>query len=233
MNEHIVATALYYLDSENVTPSELWFRMATDSEQPGLQNQVAQDMYRWYERLYGTSLSRGPGSETVQIYGSVGTPEGRLLAFPNVFQHCVNPFSLQDRTKPGHRRFIALWLVDPLQRIISTANVPPQQFDWWAEAIFGSEDKASKGEMPPELFQLLLEQGAAKAVKPSQALLKNIGNRLPAEVMEMVRRESAVPEGLMTAEEARQHRQELMAERGAFVRQNWQECRRNYSFCEH
>lgn len=84
MNEHIVATALYYLDSENVTPSQLSFRMATANDQWGLQEQVDQDMYHYYERIYGTLMSSGEGSETIQNYGSVATPEGRLLAFPNV-----------------------------------------------------------------------------------------------------------------------------------------------------
>jgi hypothetical protein len=112
--------------------------------------------------------------------------------------------------------------------------VPPQQFDWWAEAVFGSESNASTGQMPPELFQLLLEQGAARAVKPTEELVQSLSNRLPAEVMEMVRREGAVPEGLMTVEEAREHRLALMAERTAFVRTNEsQEWNLTYSFCEH
>src|SRR6185437_6116833 len=32
----------------------------------------------------------------------------------------VTPFELEDKMKPGHLRFIALWLVDPTTRIIST-----------------------------------------------------------------------------------------------------------------
>jgi len=32
MNERIVATALYYVDSDNVTPSSLSFRMQTDPD---------------------------------------------------------------------------------------------------------------------------------------------------------------------------------------------------------
>jgi hypothetical protein len=85
MNEHIVATALYYLDSENVTPSKLSFRMATCNDQWELQEQVGQDMYHGYERIYATRLGlSGSDAATVQTYGSVETPEGRLLAFPNV-----------------------------------------------------------------------------------------------------------------------------------------------------
>ncbi len=44
------------------------------------------------------------------------------------------------------------WLVDPHQRIIPTANVPPQQLDWWTEeAVFGGGDKTTdRDTMPPE-----------------------------------------------------------------------------------
>jgi hypothetical protein len=150
--------------------------------------------------------------------------------FPS--QHAVSSFSLQDPTKPGHRRFIALWLVDPHQRIISTANVPPQRFDWWAEAAFGTGSNAAKGDMPPELFQLLLEQGADKVVKPTDGLLKSMVNRLPTEVLDMVRRER-VDTGIMTIEEARQHRLALMDERTAFVGSNEGEWDTKYRFCEH
>ena len=53
-------------------------------------------------------------------------------------QHRVSSLQLVDPTKPGHRRFIALWLVDPTRRIISTANVPPQRLDWYMESLLGS-----------------------------------------------------------------------------------------------
>lgn len=86
MNEHIVATALYYLDSENVTPSDLSFRMATDQSQDDLQEQTGQDMFHVYEHIFGTGLGVGglPDNSAVQMYGNVETREGRLLAFPNV-----------------------------------------------------------------------------------------------------------------------------------------------------
>jgi len=157
MNERIVGTALYYLDSENVTPTHLSFRMQT-TEMDSVMTKCDQDYYGYFQRLFGTDLSHG--GHRIQNFGNVETREGRLLAFPNVFQHRVSGFSLQDRTKPGHRRFIAIWLVDPRQRIISTANVPPQRMDWWAEAAFGSGTGSNnpKGEMPPEILQLLQEK---------------------------------------------------------------------------
>jgi hypothetical protein len=81
MNERICATALFYLDSENVTDSHLSFRMQTDS---GLQEEIysGQDQYNYLERVYGTPL--GHGSPCLQNYGDVRTCQGRLLAFPNV-----------------------------------------------------------------------------------------------------------------------------------------------------
>lgn len=88
---------------------------------------------------------------SVQDVGHVLTKQGRLIAFPNVFQHRVEPFSLQDRSRPGHRKILALFLVDPHQRIISTANVPPQRNDWWAEEIA----KRRVGELPAELTEMI------------------------------------------------------------------------------
>ncbi|KAA8649094.1 uncharacterized protein ATNIH1004_004989 [Aspergillus tanneri] len=41
----------------------------------------------------------------------------------------VSPVKLEDRSKPGHRKILALFLVDPNIRIISYANIPPPQED--------------------------------------------------------------------------------------------------------
>lgn len=81
MNEHICATAIYYLDSENVTESNLSFRMQTDAYLSD-DVSVGQDAYHWLEQIWGTGL--GNGSPCLQNYGSVDTRQGRLLAFPNV-----------------------------------------------------------------------------------------------------------------------------------------------------
>ncbi len=64
----------------------------------------------------------------------MATPDGRLVVYPNVMQHRVEPCELADRTRPGRRRFLIIHLVDPHFRICSTRNVPPQQYDWWAAA---------------------------------------------------------------------------------------------------
>lgn len=84
MNEHIAGTALYYLDSENVTDTSLSFRMQTSiSMEDEDTYAVGQDAYTWMESVFGTTLG-GDGSPCLQNYGTVQTRQGRLLAFPNV-----------------------------------------------------------------------------------------------------------------------------------------------------
>ena len=70
-----------------------------------------------------------------QSLGSVVTQQARCIAFPNVLQHRVGQFELQDPTAPGHRKICALFLVDPNKRIRSTATVPPQQHEWFCQEL--------------------------------------------------------------------------------------------------
>ena len=83
MNERICATALYYVDCENITPSQLSFRMQTDAY---LADDIyaGQDQYNWLERVYGTNLGVGLNGACLQTFGDVKTSQGRMLAFPNV-----------------------------------------------------------------------------------------------------------------------------------------------------
>ncbi|RXW14624.1 hypothetical protein EST38_g11231 [Candolleomyces aberdarensis] len=66
--------------------------------------------------------------------GAAKTIEGRLITFPNILRHGVERFKLADRTKPGHMKIVALFLIDPNVRIICPASVPCQRLDWWREA---------------------------------------------------------------------------------------------------
>ena len=124
-NEAIVATGIYYLDSKNITESQLAFRHAVyepDYEQgddPGV------------AEVYGLHNE----AALTQNIGAVTTHEGRLVAFPNHFQHKVSPFELEDKTKPGHRRILCFFLVHPKQRVVSTAVVPPQNPEWFKLAL--------------------------------------------------------------------------------------------------
>ncbi|KAF2488955.1 hypothetical protein BU16DRAFT_520007 [Lophium mytilinum] len=150
LNEHIAATALYYLDNSNITDSHLAFRQKVDVDDDINMKTYNQSDYDGVEYVYDIE-QEGPG---IQNLGQVLTREGRLLVFPNVLQHQVQPFKLVDETKPGHRKILALFLIDPYQRIISTANVPPQQKDWWAELV---RDETRVGDLPAELQNFIVD----------------------------------------------------------------------------
>ncbi|KAF8885766.1 hypothetical protein BD779DRAFT_1673492 [Infundibulicybe gibba] len=131
LNEHICATALYYYDSVNISTSLLAFRQQCDGEEASREIRYEQDAHDWLKIIFGAE-QEGP---TTQEIGAIETKEGRLITFPNILQHRVQPFSLADPSKPGHRKILALFLVDPHIRIISTANVPCQRRDWWRERV--------------------------------------------------------------------------------------------------
>ncbi|KAF2148158.1 hypothetical protein K461DRAFT_325076 [Myriangium duriaei CBS 260.36] len=111
-------------DSSNITDSYLAFREATSTEELE-EKPYDQEDYQQFERLYGIE-QHGPATQKL---GRVNTREGRLLTFPNVLQHQVSPFALADPSRLGHRKILALFLVDSYTGISSTANVmdlPPE-----------------------------------------------------------------------------------------------------------
>ena len=141
----------------------------------------------------------------MQDLGSVETREGRLITFPNVLQHQVQPFKLADQTKPGHRKILALFLVDPTTTIISTADVPPQRLDWWEE-----EMSEYSGDVRGQ----------------------NRLTELPTELKEQV---FAKVEGFpLDFRKAKEYRDELMEERKEFVLGHQDDFTSSYiSLCEH
>lgn len=94
--------------------------------------------------------------------------EGRLVTFPNVVQHCVSPFSLVDRAKPGHLKILALFLVDPRRRIISSSNVPPQQEDWGREKRELVASLLSQ-RLPPELRHMVMKDIPSSSMTMDEA----------------------------------------------------------------
>lgn len=83
MNEHICATALYCVDSENIAPSSILFRMQTDQRVGDDYKSITNYCCSWLERTHGTSL-RDWTAPSLQMYGTVQMHEGRLLTYPNV-----------------------------------------------------------------------------------------------------------------------------------------------------
>ncbi|KAG8424818.1 hypothetical protein J3458_001579 [Metarhizium acridum] len=127
LNEHICATALFYYDCHNITESRLAFRTPGNAENLSQRLKYPQNDKASIERVFAIRS----GFDALQDVGSVLTRPGRALFFSNLCQHRVQPFKLEDPTKPGHRKILALFLVDPAIPVISTANVPPQQKHWY------------------------------------------------------------------------------------------------------
>jgi len=124
-NEDIVATAIYYYDCHNTTASRLSFRTAV------CEPDYEQNDNDGVEQVFGLTDEAALN----QPLGSVCTEEHRCIAFPNQLQHQVQPFELLDPNKPGHRRILVFFLVNPNKRSLSTADVPPQQKDWLRQEL--------------------------------------------------------------------------------------------------
>ncbi|RXW11956.1 hypothetical protein EST38_g13899 [Candolleomyces aberdarensis] len=193
-NESICATAIYYYSSENITPSSLAFRQQSDGE-----------------------FFTDNWSNSIQDVGSVDTREGRLITFPNILQHQVQPFKLADPTKPGHRKILALFLVDPNVRVISTADVPCQRQDWWWNEML----KATSASSDPSKRPSFADAKAAAGV-----------HKLPAELQKIVFND--VDDFPFSTEKAKEYREQLMEERKKFVLGHQKEfAAESISLCEH
>lgn len=147
-----------------------------------------------------------------QFLGAVITKQGRCLAFPNLYQHQVQPFELADKSQPGHRKILALFLVDPaLERPRpSTRDIAPQQQD----------------EMRALLCDMAIQLGAGR--HPAQR--RGLG-KLPTEVLDMIVYQA---DFLMTRKEAEEYRLQLMDERSRMVRDNTEAMfTAPFNMCEH
>ncbi|KAJ2935953.1 hypothetical protein H1R20_g1141, partial [Candolleomyces eurysporus] len=203
LNEHICATAIYYHSCSNITDSSLAFRQIISDDEAEACINYEQDDHAWLETIFGCAQDEAK----VQVVGAIKTLEDRLITFPNILQHQVQPFELADRTKPGHRKIVALFLVDPNVRVISTASVPCQQLEWWKEANI-----ARSVQISPH----------------SRSLLES----LPVEVQDQVF--DQVQDFPISFEEAKKLRSELMEERKTFVLANARMLEeRTFSLCEH
>ncbi|KAK0760527.1 hypothetical protein N5P37_006721 [Trichoderma harzianum] len=160
LNERICATALFYYDSENITDCHLDFRTPADREELVVNLNYDQSQHFPIERTFAIPNTN---RDTMQYVGGVlttnspstGDADTRAVFFPNLLQHRVSPFRLGDPTRPGHRKILALFLVDPAIPVLSTANVPPQQRHWWAKETRVEEALAAR--LPNELTQLILD----------------------------------------------------------------------------
>jgi hypothetical protein len=159
-NENIVASAVYYFGTENLTSSRLHFREAANPDELIYE----QDDFAGVDAIYGLPQE---GVATQEL-GSVETPEGRLLVFPNVLQHRLGPFELADPTRPGRRRILALFLIHPETQVYTSATVPPQRRDWYVTAFRLAGRPWA--EMPSVLAEIMLDYLVYSSLTPAEAL---------------------------------------------------------------
>ncbi|KAJ6466047.1 hypothetical protein C8R47DRAFT_1154290 [Mycena vitilis] len=194
LNERIVASGIYYYDEANISESRLAFRVTTGDPVYHEQNDAL-----CMRLLYGMKRE----SHCCQDLGSIATTAGRALAWPNVYQHRVAPFRLVDPKKPGHRKILAIFLVDPsIEPIPSATDIPPQQADWAFDAL----EEARRD--PRSRFSCL-----------------------PPELSDLVR--NNLPDTVMTRDEAEEYRLELMKERTGYVQSREEELSYSFNMCEH
>ncbi|KAI0729142.1 hypothetical protein C8Q72DRAFT_337124 [Fomitopsis betulina] len=156
-NEAIVSTFIYYYDCDNLTESTLSFRNAVNDPRYHEQD----DSY-CMEHLYGIDR----GQSCVQEVGKVITQEDRCIAFPNLYQHLVSPFRLADPTRPGHRKILVFFLVDPHITIPSASVVAPQQASWRRRAIAGTR---LWERLPVELQDIVADDADMLALEQAKA----------------------------------------------------------------
>ncbi|RDX42394.1 hypothetical protein OH76DRAFT_1448432 [Lentinus brumalis] len=149
-NEKIVATGLYYYASENITESRLAFRVQVGTDPDCVDMEYQHDDYQGWRAAFGFS----GGDPLNQELGHIVAEEDKCVAFPNIYQHRVEPFELSDHSRPGHRKILAFFLTDPFAVVQSTDMVPPQQREWYLTEM---ERVAALHELPRELFDIITD----------------------------------------------------------------------------
>ncbi|KAK1237888.1 hypothetical protein MKX08_002467 [Trichoderma sp. CBMAI-0020] len=149
LNEHIVSTAMFCYNVQNITDNYIYFGAVAhgvnlDPHSHSMPREVTL-------RAYGVN----PEENNFQVLGRVRVHPDNAIFYPNVYKHRHGPFSLADRSKNGHLKYFKLYLVDPAIPIISTANVPPQQYDWWTECKIHNQGLDIVQRLPPELKEIV------------------------------------------------------------------------------
>ncbi|CAK7275430.1 hypothetical protein SEPCBS57363_006677 [Sporothrix epigloea] len=161
LSERICATALYYYDEDNIKPSFLAFRQCVDEDEVGgLAIQGTYHSLEKYTGLYNRQVA-------VQDLGRIQTRFNRLLVYPNVLQQSAGSFSLRDPSRPGYRKILTMYLIDPNRRVLSSANVPPQRRDWWSERVLGT---TALSRLPNESFAHVIDLVDTFPLSPEKAL---------------------------------------------------------------
>ncbi|QRV92098.1 hypothetical protein RhiJN_20116 [Ceratobasidium sp. AG-Ba] len=134
-NEAIAASGIYYYDEENITESRLALRATARPSENYEEDDTRGCMKTWgIGRLV---FYLNPYHRKLSTPGAVITRQDWAITFPNIYQHKFSPFELKDKSKPGRRKFVALFLLDPAVHRPSTTEVPQRQ-DWITPAALAN-----------------------------------------------------------------------------------------------
>ncbi|KAJ2834302.1 hypothetical protein GGI24_000452 [Coemansia furcata] len=125
VEERIFAVGLYFYDVENIASAKLKFR-----DPMGKNNFVDPEYLCAYFETDNADSELTYECDYSQEVGEVEIKSGSYICYPNFYETKMPAFELMDPTRPGHVKYIAFYIVDPAQRLVSTEIVPPQQPHW-------------------------------------------------------------------------------------------------------
>lgn len=121
VDERIIATAIHYIESKEITDSFLEFRKPTIINEENLE--YPQSDANFTQHHYGIT-DHFDGTMNKYL-GMIKCHENADVIFPNNLQHRVKEFELDG--EEGLRTILCFFIVDPDHRIISTKDIPKQQ----------------------------------------------------------------------------------------------------------
>ena len=185
LNENIVATGIYYYESENVKDSYLEFRSSVDDSDIDYEQDNVRQAFE--------SSGLHDGDLLFNPLGSVETKQGRCIVFPNTNQHRVRHFFLDDSTKPAVRKILVFFLVDPKKPIISTSDVDIQRKDFLMNRCF-SLAKLIPLEVVGRIVQYMPHMTLQQAQEEREELMKERKYHIQQENEETYEREFSLCE---------------------------------------
>jgi hypothetical protein len=124
-HEEIVLTALYVLDRDSdLEGADIEFKRTFLRDEASL-------IYSMIDQVRAPSVEEIIVKDGLMPLGTVSTPKGRLVVFPNSHVHKVSDMMNigigAATTAVAKRRIVVFFVVNPLRRIVSTREVAPQQ----------------------------------------------------------------------------------------------------------
>ncbi|KAJ2831221.1 hypothetical protein GGI24_001643 [Coemansia furcata] len=123
--ERIFAVGLYFYDVENIADARLKFR-----DPVWRKNFFNPEDHRDFCKAHDVKTDLGSSCIYSQEVGEVEIKSGSYICYPNFYQTKMPTFELADPTQSGHVKYLAFYIVDPDQRLVSTEIIPPQQPHW-------------------------------------------------------------------------------------------------------